>query len=400
MNDYIPQDPYFNKVVHWFLAEKKEIGEEQFLQLRFITAMVRERKCRVEDLPQNRELDKIISGWIKCRLVNEQEVVDIYKNDRIQLRVICEMWKIKLPEKIDYDLVLKLHYLLGVNEKKEDSPIAKDPIFSKIVNHFHGMQEKNKNEIRYNLKQLYQLRFIAFIVKQERYKLENLPEDKSIDDTIKMWQQTGVIDDNEESNSIKRDKKIKKIFEACLGKDKFGKLKKKGKYKFEAGMLIKMNELMNSCSQEWNKDMRKGKFEDIPISIVVKVYNILLDWAHDKKCPLSESDIDECFEKRYYASMSVVARERQRLNREIERYIEPGREYARADGYIRINKIIVEELQRCRKQICERCEKELMKNNGIYLGYVGDECKIANFRDVAHTVKGFEKIEKKNEKTR
>ena len=69
--------------------------------------MVREGKCRVEDLPQNRELDKIISGWIKCRLVNEQEVVDIYKNDRIQLRVICEMWKIKLPEKIDYDLVLK-----------------------------------------------------------------------------------------------------------------------------------------------------------------------------------------------------------------------------------------------------------------------------------------------------
>ena len=62
MNDYIPQDPYFNKVVHWFLAEKKEIGEEQFLQLRFITAMVREGKCRVEDLPQNRELDKIISG--------------------------------------------------------------------------------------------------------------------------------------------------------------------------------------------------------------------------------------------------------------------------------------------------------------------------------------------------
>ena len=50
MNDYIPQDPYFNKVVHWFLAEKKEIGEEQFLQLRFITAMVREGKCRVEDL--------------------------------------------------------------------------------------------------------------------------------------------------------------------------------------------------------------------------------------------------------------------------------------------------------------------------------------------------------------
>ena len=373
------QKSYFKKVVDRFCNYNGKYDIRQFYRLRYITAVIiKTGLSKIDKIPKSKTPKQVISDWEGSKIIGLQEEA-MRERDLRNLNVISKLCKIDLTESLDLDRVFELHYLLGESKKEQGSLISKDCDFSKIAYHFCNTPGRGKLEPRYNLEQFYQLRFITSIIKEGRWRMDELPEGKSIDSVIEEWLQTGVVDIGEKENQKSADeRKLGEILITCLGSEICARFRKKGVYKLKIGMMIKFNELLNSYSEKWNRKMSQGKTEEVSDRVIISVYQILDEWADDDECPLTEADVIGCFEKKYYASLSVVNKEWKKLILEIKENIELGKEYVQVGGNIIANKIIVEELKHCRKRINQRCGEIGEKKGKIYFGFEDDTVENPN----------------------
>lgn len=350
------QEIYFEQLVHRLCDSKGNYELKQFYQLRFITAVIIETgKSKIDKIPLRKSPEKIISDWEGNKIIGLQEEL-MRERDQTNLNVICKLQKIKLTKPMDFDELSDLNYLLGSYEKPQEEGVPQDFDFAEVVNYLC----RSKEDERYNLKQFYQLRFITSVVKKGRYKIDDLPQNKEFSDIIADWEEKDIIKEDEEEKMKAADKrKLGEIFETYLGKENRSKIQRKGSYKLRLDMMKEFNDLLNAYSEKWNRNIRKGEIEDVSINNITSVYQILYMWALDKECPLSQRDVGEYYEKMCYISNSLIEREWEKLQIEIESSIKLGMENKECGGNITINKIIFRELKQCREKIRQKCDAEL-----------------------------------------
>ena len=193
------RDPYLTDIIHRLFKEGEKFNTTQLLQLRFITAVIRAGKCKVEDLPQGQSLDMIIAEWEKNKIIGLQESL-MKKRDSDNIKIILEGNQVESVEHMNIKGVLELNATLSDYECKnfgckgfEECKLQKE-YFRKLVD------KVCDDRTEYELKQFYQLRYItAVAIKTGKSKIDKMSSGKSPQQIIDDWETTKIIGLQEES---------------------------------------------------------------------------------------------------------------------------------------------------------------------------------------------------------
>ena len=360
------QKECFEELAYRLYDTKGRYELEQFYQLRFITAVIiKTGKSKIKKIPLGKSPEQILSEWEGSNIIGLQEK-PMRERDELNFNTICGMLSMDLKE-MSFDTLLDANSMLGYYGKMESLSLPKDSYFEKVAYRLSGTKS--------NLKHFYQLRFITAVIKSKRYKLEDLSRVTDLDKIIEEWQRIGLVESSEANNLKDADsKKLTEIFKVYLGEEACAKINRKGSYKLTVSMMIGFNELLNSYSEKWSRTIRQGKSEQVHFKLISDVYQILDEWASDKECPLSTSDVLVCYEKMFYTSRSLISRELRGLRYEIVSDIRLGEDNKKDGANVILNKIILEELKQCRQKIRQRCDSEFGdKRPKIYIDVEEDE---------------------------
>lgn len=73
MDTEILREQCFSVIVNELFRPTEKISVDQFLQLRFIAAVMRKATGKAMALPKNKSLDEIIAGWEQKNIIGLQE---------------------------------------------------------------------------------------------------------------------------------------------------------------------------------------------------------------------------------------------------------------------------------------------------------------------------------------